>query len=449
MNLKKKMIGTVKQNRQLRKLALKVYSVKYPPPYRRPNMEFEFDAWNGISSLHCWNGHQIGEENSGPYPYNEITRNEHKTCPFKDSRKGLQMNVATLRTAMPSAEDALRLIALFRKKYIARRHLNQRRLNLAQAYLFSKFAVCLPAYMTRRRESPVREGRLQPVETAFYMLGTAAFMLTRRLMSVGDPAPLDPRPMSDQRLYELADTSSALISVRACACPASPKLIRNLFDIMMNGNIDGPTSSPEVQRVLDTLGDWDRYYDYAHASSRIELLIRLNLALNARLLHTVVKNEMLTNARLARTALRTTLNRIQVRKRADINTRDILDNFIEILILLVKDHDGDTTLDSLDMAGCLDNPALLPSGTPQEAASLLRHQHDIIYHACRRDVDTVHRALGHPDWPDIALEDLYLRTGGSGLTTLIKQLEIPKVKRPYHKYHEPVGGPEVSLGGES
>ncbi len=422
MKLKKKIIRNIKQSRRLRKLALKAYSIKHPPPYRRPNMEFEFDAWNGISSLRCWNGHQIGEENTGPYPYDELTRNEHKTCPFRDSRKGLPMNVETLRITMPSAEDALRLIAVLRGKYIAHRRLDTQRFNLARAYLFSKFAVSLPAYLTRRRRSPVSEGGLQPIETAFYMLGTAPFMLTRRLMSVGDPTPLDPRPMSAQRLYELADRSNALLSVRSCACPATPKLIRHLFDIMMNGNIDEPrlTCSARVQRVLDTLGDWKRYYDYTHASSRIELYIRLNLALTARILHGISKHEACADTHLVQRVLRTLLNRIQVRRRVDVSIRDILDNFIDILILLVKDHQGDTVLDSLNAAGCLDPLAF--THAPRETAGLIRRQHDLIHAACSRDIARVHRTLGYPDWPDITLEALYLRTGGSDLMNLTDRL---------------------------
>ena len=51
-----RMLGSERFN----KLAVRLYSAVRPPPYRRPNMEFDFDVWNGICSFHSVDGRQIG-----------------------------------------------------------------------------------------------------------------------------------------------------------------------------------------------------------------------------------------------------------------------------------------------------------------------------------------------------------------------------------------------------
>ena len=129
MKLTSLVFQQIRRHKLLHMWALRAYSLRHPPPYRRPNMEFEFDAWNGISSLHNHLGRMIGEDNAGPYPYREITGNQYETCRFRDSRKGLPMNVTNLRLVMPDAEDAYRLITVLRNRYIEYRKLGSPRLN--------------------------------------------------------------------------------------------------------------------------------------------------------------------------------------------------------------------------------------------------------------------------------------------------------------------------------
>ena len=69
----------------------------------------------------------------------------------------------------------------------------------------------LPAFLVRRKDQPLRDGSLQALETAFYMLGTAPFELVRQLMVQGDLQPLDPQPLGGEKLYGLADGTRALV----------------------------------------------------------------------------------------------------------------------------------------------------------------------------------------------------------------------------------------------
>lgn len=420
MGLTSGLAAQVKRHPALHRWALRAWSLRHPPPFRRPNMEFEFDAWNGISSLHNQVGRQIGEDNTGPYPYRDPTFNQYETCRFKDSRLGLPMNVTNLRLVMPDAGPAYQLVTELRNRYIAQRRLAGPRLNLIQAYLFSKFAVSLPAYLVRRRERPVRDGQLQALETAFYMLGTAPFMMVRQLMVRGDPRPLDPQPMSGEALYALSDACGVLISTRARACPASPKLIVEFFDVIMNGGFSESLDSPQVRRVLDTLGDWDRFYAYALASSRLELLIKLNQALTAQALLSAQSDvsgaDAATHA-LRRAALDGALQRSYVRAADDEQAAAVLNMLLEVLRALLRDHEEHAVLDALDALHGARSAGL------HDTAQRIRQGNTLVLQACRRNLMEVHRTLGQTGWPSIGEADLLRRSGGADLPALLDRME--------------------------
>lgn len=417
------LMAHVKRQPTLHRWALKAYSMRNPPPHRRPNMEFEFDAWAGVSSLHWRGGRQIGEDNAGPYPYREITRNRYESCKFADSRRGLQMNVTNLQLIMPHTKDAYRLTTALRNRYIAKRGLQSPRFSLVQAYLFSKFSMGLPAYLTRRRDRPVRDGSLGPLETAFYMLATAPFMLVRQTMARGDATCLDPRPMSGQRLYELADASGVLISPRDCVCPASTRLISEFFDVIMNGSYAGPMDSIEVQRVLDLLGDWDRFYAYVQASSRLELLVKLSQASTAcalLALHRGGAAEGTAVQPLLRSVLETTLRRSYVNPSQGRDEAAILQCIREVLDALLREHGDEQTLQALQAFDRLKPVASAPAVAA--TAERIRQGTNVILWACRRDLLAVQQALGQARRHGISEAQMLERTGGPALAALLHRM---------------------------
>lgn len=424
MGLASGLVAQVKRHPVLHRWALRAWSLRHPPPYRRPNMEFEFDAWNAISSLRNQVGRQLGEDNTGPYPYRQPTQNRYESCPFKDSRHGLPMNVTNLRLVMPDAADAHRLVTELRNRYIAQRGLAGPRLDLVQAYLFSKFAVSLPAYLTRRRDRPVREGELQALETAFYMLGTAPFMMVRQLMVRGDRRPLQRQPLDAEGLYRLADESGVLISTRCCACPASPKLIIEFFDVIMNGGFQGPLESAQVTRVLDTVGDWDRFYAYALAASRLELLVKLDQALVAQALLALPHQEGLAGTpgqALHQQALEQALARSHLRVPPGGDLQAAAQTVVDVLQALLQDHDEQATLAALAVGRHAPQLPALAAGAA--TARRIRQQQAILLEACRRNLHAVQHALGQPQWPDIGADDLQRRSAGPALGELLAWLE--------------------------
>ena len=429
----KHLIRTASRHKTLRHWALKAYAVMHPPPHRRPSMEFNFGLWNGISSLHSSHGRQIGENNVGPYRYKEDIETEHEICRFGGSRDRLAINVTALRHVMAVWGDALQLTTVWRKQYIEHRHLGSERLNLVQGYLFSKLGAALPAYLTRRRKQPVRDGALPPLETAFFTLGVGPFMVVDALMVKGDLSPLELQPMSAGQLYELADSSGALVSGAGKGCAGSPKLIREFLDVTMNGTFSKPLGSADVQRALASVGDWNRFYEYAHAASRLELLVKLSQTLCAHALLTLlVRGDVGEAAEQSalQTALQSSLHRrshVSVAEHGDYQT--ILGNIVKVLIALLEDHGESKMLEKLRAARLLEAAPALATNARGEAVHRIRQTNALIYPACRRDLAAVHQTLGRPGWGRIAEVDLLRRTGGPGLPALLAQLEVPLARR--------------------
>ena len=101
-------------SKRFNKIAVKLYSRLYPPPYQRPNMEFDTDVWNGICTFHAHDGRQIGENNTNPEIYRETIETEHKICKFEGQRNGLPINVTALRQVMAVWNDGLQFTTLLR-----------------------------------------------------------------------------------------------------------------------------------------------------------------------------------------------------------------------------------------------------------------------------------------------------------------------------------------------
>jgi hypothetical protein len=411
------LIAQAKQHKTLRQWAMKAYTLKNPPPYRRPNMEFDLDIWNGISSLHGSDGRQIGENNAGPYPYKEDLPTEHKAHKFGGSRTGLPINITALKHVMGVWDDSLQLVTLLRERYIAQRGLPERRFNLLNAYLFSKLGTALPAWQVRRKGAPIADGELPPLETAFFTLGVGPFMVLRALMEKGDPAPLDPAPHTADEYYALADRSGSLVTPAGKGCAGSPKLIREFLDAAMNGTYAKPLDSANARRAIDSLGDWDAFYGYTLAASRLELLIKLAQALTARTLLALQAAGSVQDAS-ERSALASAIGQAYYRAVDDGDDPAIVANIEQVLCALIDDHGDAATLAQLRAAGLLGGAAVTD---PADAAQRIRTLHRLLFPACARDLQALHAHLGRPGWGRIDEAALMKRVGGPGLGALLQR----------------------------
>lgn len=409
------LIQHAKQHKTLRQWALKAYTFKHPPPYRRPNMEFDFDIWNGISSLHGSDGRQIGENNAGPHPYKEDIPTEHKSHKFGGSRTGLPINITALKHVMAVWDDALQLATLMRNRYIAHRGLPDQRFNLLNAYLYSKLGTALPAYLARRKEHPLKDGDLPPLETAFFTLGVGPFMVLRALMEKGDRAPLDPQPLSAETYYEVADQCGSLVTQAGKGCAGSPKLIREFLDVTMNGTYAKPLASANAQRAMASVGDWDTFYDYVHAASRLELLIKLEQAICAQTL-LALQAAGAVRDEADRAALASAIDHAYFKVVQDGDHRAIVATIVDVLCALIDDHGDAATLQRLRDAGLL---ADTPVTQPHEAARRITLANRLIFPACERDLATLHQRLGRPGWGRIDADALLRRAAGADIGTLL------------------------------
>lgn len=411
------LIQHAKHHKTLRQWALRAYSIKHPPPYRRPNMEFDFDIWNGICSLHGSDGRQIGENNAGPHPYKEDIPTEHKPHKFGGSRTGLPINITALKHVMAVWDDALQLATLMRNRYIAHRGLPNQRFNLLNAYLYSKLGTALPAYLARRKVDPLKDGDLPPLETAFFTLGVGPFMVLRALMEKGDRTPLNPEPLSADTYYEVADLSGSLVTKAGKGCAGSPKLIREFLDVTMNGTYAKPLTSANAQRAMASLGDWDTFYDYVLAASRLELLIKLDQAICAQTLLALQSAGTVQDPAGSK-ALANAIEHSYFKVVDDGDDAAIVATIVEVLCALIDDHGDAATLQRLREAGLL---TATPVDRPADAAHRIRTANTVLFPACQRDLTTLHARLGRPGWGRIDANDLLVRAAGPDIGALLQR----------------------------
>ncbi|MEN9483523.1 MAG: hypothetical protein RJB37_1403 [Pseudomonadota bacterium] len=413
-------------SKRFNRMAVRMYSVLKPPPYQRPNMEFDYDVWNGICTFHSHDGRQIGENNTGPDVYKEVIETEHKICKFEGSRNGLPINVTALRQVMAVWGDALQFTTLLRNDYIRRRGLSGPRLTLRQGYVFSKLGAAWPAYLARKRSNPITS--LPALETAFFTLGVGPFMIVRTFMERGDLAVLHDGPLTAAELYEMADGSGTLISAGGKGCAGSKKLILDFLDVTMNGTFDKPLDSVEALRALNSIGDWDEFYAYVYATSRLELLVRLTQYLCAQSLWSLQSRDGVLNE-AEQALVKNCLDKSYHVPGAGYDDRTVMGNFIQVVLALLDE------LEMPEVRTALVNASLVNSGNGGylidqvggdvrvSAARRLRLATELVFPFCRQELDATHRTLQRYQSTTITLDDLRTRACGPSLQPLLALLE--------------------------
>lgn len=412
-------------SKRFNKYAVRLYSIVHPPLYRRPNMEFDADVWNGICTFRSQQGRQIGENNTGPEIYKEVVETEHRICKFEGSRYGLPINVTALREVMATWEDALQFSTIARNDYIKRRKLCSDRFNLRQAYVLSKLGAAIPAYLARRKDNPLKNGSLLPLETTFFTLGVGPFMVVRSLMEKGDLTPLELEPLTAERMYELADSSGSIVSASGKGCAGSKKLFIDLLDVVMNGTYKKELTSTESMRVIASLGDLDRFYSYVYASSRVELLVRLMQFVCAQSLYELQdKSQALSGEE--REWVQKSLAECYHKPANDLDDRTVMKNFIRVTLALLNELDYPSVETALVRADILRSdgsaPESLAGDVGQGAVKRISRGAEIIFPYIKSELDGVHQALGRYIGETITIDQLYKRCCGPQLKLLLDRL---------------------------
>ncbi|MCK6423499.1 MAG: hypothetical protein L6Q75_00215 [Burkholderiaceae bacterium] len=425
----KSLVKSAYYSPKINPIAVKAYSALHPPPYHRPNMEFDYDVWLGISSFFSKDGRQIGEANTAPERYKVVIDTEFRPCKFEGTRYGLLTNITASRHVLAEIQNAIQLATLLRNHYMQRRGLQGERMNLLQSYVFSKMGAALTAFHARRRDNRIESGSLAPLETAFFTLGVGPFMVVRALMEMGSLIPLDPEPKSAEELYELADSSRSLISndgTRGCA--GSKKLIIQFADVVWNGSFKGELKSPEALRVFNSVDDWDGFYAYVYASSKLELMIKLHQALCSQALILLHDHPELCSAQ-EREWVEDALSHFTVSLGRGAEGRELLNNMIRVLVALMDEHDAPQIRSELQAAGLiaadgsgLDRAQAVAAGPRQTAARVLARSGEVLYPHCQQELSAVHAALNRFQDSQISLSDLYQRCNGPQVEPLMAAL---------------------------
>lgn len=415
------------------KLAVRLYSAIYPPPYKRPNMEFEYDVWNGSCTLHAFDGRQIGENNTNPEMYREVIDTEHKPCKYAGTRYGMDINLTALRTVTSVWDDTYQISTMMRNIHIERVKLTDKRFNLRQGYAFSKVATAYASYCARRKNNPIPV--MQHLEAVMFTLGVGPFMVVRALMEKGDLLVLDPNPHDAETLYAVTDGSGSLVSAARWGCAGSPKLIRDFVDMVMNGTYAKELNSTLAKNMLAGIDDWDRYYDYSYATARLELHVKLAQALTAQALF-ALQSDLVHLDPAAQDLVKQSLDSLFLRPEIgtpiEIDNRTINANFIQIVLGLLDELNfpqGEKLLTDAGLygPGRIDAQANLQGRSSDEirriAAKKIRQSMELLFPYCRTELDNTHKALQRFEGETISLDDMFKRCGGRHIRPLLAMLE--------------------------
>ena len=425
INPAKSLFKKAYDSRHLNKWVVRLYGRLYPPPYCRDNIEFDRDVWNGICTFRSATGRHIGENNTNPKFYREMIETKHLVCAFEGSRNGRQVNITALRHMIPIWDDVLQFTLLMRNHYIEHRELHSARLNLRQGYVFSKMTAAYLSFLARRTRNPLSSGTLPALETAYFTVGVGPFMVVRALMERGNLAALETAPMSAAALYDLADSSGSLLAGTDRACAGSKHLIVQFLDVAMNGAYTQALTSADAQRALSCIDDWNTFYQYLYASSRLELLIKLNQALCAQLL-VMLLSDPGTLSEVERQHLQASLARCYFKVKSPLDDSTVLRNFIQIALALLDELAYPAVQASLMRASLLPNGDWgLPTDTTRKsvAAQRIRQSTQLIYPFCDAELNSLNKSLGRHSAARISMDDLYHRLGGPEISALLTLLE--------------------------
>ena len=241
------------------------------PPYKTDTMEMDYGMWRGLSSIHCRQGRQIGEENTEPKVLRERFPTEYRVSNLPGSRAGRRINLATLRSVMQGWTDAMELVMALRQRYVEVLPSPAGRMPVYDTFIFSKYAVGFAAYLSRRGTRQLEDGEV-PVPIANEVkLVAGMFMIVQHMLDFGEEPRAPDAVMTGVELYDYADQNGVFISPSGHVCAGSQSKITELLDCVVEGGDAYQPFGEAVSAVLHEAGSLDRALRYGFASLQLEL----------------------------------------------------------------------------------------------------------------------------------------------------------------------------------
>jgi hypothetical protein len=205
------------------------------------------------------------------------------------------------------------------------------------------------------------------------------------------------------------------------------------MDVMINGEYDQPLTSVEAARAIELIGDFDQLYAYIYASSRLELMIKLNQCLCSHALFTLESEPNVLSPR-ERDLLRESLGVSFYKRSMDLDDLVVNRRYSQIVLNLLDELDKSeiqTELNSMHVLNEDLTPTALYTSSIGEirdfTAQRIRQVSELIYSHCCRELAAIHKALGRFENNQISLDDFYNRCSGSSLQPLLTILEAGSI----------------------
>ncbi len=246
-----------------------------PPPYKQNEMEFVYGLWEGISAIHCDDGRQLGEGNAGPGRFKESIPTNYRVGNLDGSRSGMMINMTALHNMMKLWDDAIDILMFMRTQYLKHYGIPDGKLTVYQVYIFAKICVAVPAYLARRKNSPVGDGEITTKIAAQFQLISGVFMIMRKMIEKGEPWLSASTCFDAEQLYDYADKNGVLVSREGYACGGATRKIVELLRLSVEGSPKHGVDQVLPEELEGLSDQMENFFHYANDTIEIELAVYL------------------------------------------------------------------------------------------------------------------------------------------------------------------------------
>jgi hypothetical protein len=286
------LVSIIERTRGLPRLhdyTITFYNLFYPLPYQEVTMEFTPGVWEGISTIRCVEGRQIGETNSAPTAFYRPVPTQFHEAHLDGSRAGYSINLTALQHIMRLWPDLLSFIGVIRQLTMQRLGVTHNKLTTFEMYLVAFAGISVPAYMSRRKADPKSDLNISLVVADQYKLIAGVFMMVRHMLERGYSDLTKTTQLTGAELFDYCDQHGLFLAPTGAktACGGAKRKIIELIDHVINGSNNELAITAAAQDSLDQLGDPQAFMDYVLAAAELEV--------SSMLARATIKNHLLSS----------------------------------------------------------------------------------------------------------------------------------------------------------